>query len=147
MAHAPDCESFCSRCPIYPAADRKAGNGGTCSLPRRCRRWHSRLSYPTPIRLGEAHHRRSHHLWRGLAWRMAVRAFLLAPPPWDSQVDPATCFLYTPLCLVLQLSSVVSIAVNCESARIIALNLYRKCNCGACTLFLVASAAFLSRRG
>lgn len=105
MAHAPDCESFCSRCPIYRAADRKAGNGGTCSLPRRCRRWHSRLSYPTPKRLGEAHHRRSHHLWRGLAWTMAVRAFLLAPPPWDSQVDPATCFLYTPLCLVLESSN------------------------------------------
>lgn len=49
----------------------------------------------------------------------------------------------------LQLSSVVSIAANCESARIIALNLNRKCEYGACscTLFLVASAAFLSRRG
>lgn len=74
----------------------------------RCRRWgwHSRLSYPTPRRFDEVH--RS-HLRRGLAWRMAVRAFLLAPPPWDSQVGLATCFLYTPLCSVLKLVNTTTI--------------------------------------
>lgn len=45
----------------------------------------------------------------------------------------------------LQLNSAVSIAANCESARIIALNLNRKCDCGVplMPLFLHASAAFL----
>lgn len=98
--HTPGCESSCSRCPICRAG-RKARDDGASSMRGRCRRWgwHSRLSYPTPRRSGEVH--RS-HLRRGLAWRMAVRAFLLAPPPWGSQVGLATCFLYTPLCSVLK---------------------------------------------
>lgn len=38
-----------------------------------------------------------------------MRAFLLAPPPWDSQVDLATCFLYTPLCSVLKSANMPAI--------------------------------------
>jgi hypothetical protein len=79
--------------------------------------WHSRLSYPTPRRPGEVHHHRSHHLRRGLAWRTAVRAFLRAPPPWGSQAGPATCFLYTPLYLVLQSPSAWTADITlCTSA-------------------------------
>lgn len=101
-AHVPYYESFCSPCRIY-RVDRRARCGGAREKSRHWN-WHSRLSYPIPscsdrTRLG--------HLGRSLAWRTAARAFLLAPPPWNSQVDCATCCLYAPLCSVLQQSNAI----------------------------------------
>lgn len=118
MEHIPDCESSCFQCPICRAAGRGTRDGGASSIRGWCRRWgwHSRLSYPIPRRPGEVHHHRS-HLRRGLAWRTAVRAFLLAPPPWDSQVGPATCFLYTPLCSVLESSRARKSRLHCPPVR------------------------------